>query len=520
MPRRRHEEETPEELVAGLEEAPLEEPIEEEGESEEEEQAEEAPEEEAAAEEAAPPAVATKPRPPKRKPRRDIGQPHAKPGDQWKDVPPEGDQRWAVLIAYLKRQGKSPYDVVVRVLRADGKLVQLPGLIDGSAIMGGGNMSPGDALREAVATQYHEPVARGPMTYNVHFCWKATGQFITRGVFNFPSPEEMWAFRQAAVTAERQKSSMPRRELGAPPFDGGGYAGGRFPQEYGGAPPPPFYGSPPQAPQNGGGDEMAQMRAEMSRMREREQYQAGVIAELLRAQKEGRAPNFQGVAAPPPAAPPVQPQGFPSEGDLVERVANRLVEKLGLRPGMPGIDVGAPPPAVAQRNVVEQGKEGISALATMVGQLKELKGLGAQISSIFGEDDIGDEPSPPAAAPVVEPLKPEDDLPFQTIPIPESPTLLGQPYRYAVDKKTGGTSWEGILHSNPQIAEKAFEVGGKFLQGLSRFAKSIDVQAAERGMRAGTGQVQAQVVNEIPHDAADAGVAGTNGAPVGGGWPT
>jgi hypothetical protein len=518
MPRRRHEEETPEELVAGLEEAPLEAPEEPAEEEEEEEEGVEVDTSPAPQEAPAPPAP--KPPPPrKRATRKDLGQPHAKPGDRWSSVPPEGDQRWAVLITDLKRVGKSPYDVVIRVLRADGKLVQLPGLIDGSAVMGGGNMSPGDALREAVATQYHEPVARGPMTYNVHFCWKSTGQFITRGVFNFPSPDEMWAFRQAAVTAERQRGGPVQRptQLGAPPFDGGGYAGGHFPSQP--QQPPPFYGAPPSQ-NGGGGDEMAQMRAEMSRMREREQYQAGVIAELLRAQKEGRAPNFQGVAAPPPAAPPVQPQGFPSEGDLVERVANRLVEKLGLRPGQPGIGVGAPPPAVAQRNVVEQGKEGISALATMVGQLKELKGLGAQISSIFGEDDGGDEPLPPAAAPVVEPLKPEDDLPFQTIPIPESPTLLGQPYRYAVDKKTGGTSWEGILHSNPQIAEKAFEVGGKFLQGLSRFAKSIDVQAAERGMRAGTGQVQAQVVNEIPHDAADAGVAGTNGAPVGGGWPT
>jgi hypothetical protein len=113
----------------------------------------------------------------------------------------------------------------------------------------------------------------------------------------------------------------------------------------------------------------------------------------------------------------------------------------------------------------------------MVQAVRELKALSREVDDIFAGD--GDET---LGAPTVDP-NPQDGLPFEAIEIPGA-TLGGKPVHYARNKETGDIDWTGIAMSNPQLAEKAFEVLGKV---MTTVAKAAGVKESGEIAEAGVG---------------------------------
>jgi len=434
--------------------------------------------------------------PPRRKHRKTtgVGKPKAPTTNVWANVPPDADQRWAVLIERLARQGKTPYDVVIRVCRAGPPMQAMPGTLDGAAVAGSSTESPGDMLIEAVINYWHEQ-ARGPMQYIVNFFDKPTGKFLAQGKLSLPAPEEVFAFRQRRAELERRG----RTGAGAPPA-APVMAQQASPQA---APSAPAYYQPYPPPTQSGRGELDLIRAELAESRA---FQARLLDELIKAQREGRPPNATGLGAPgiavPAAAPPVPPQGMYSESEM-ERMFLRFASRLGL-PTTPAVAAPAQKPAT----VAQQGAETLDAFKSIVTQMKQFKSLGRELSNAFGDDE------PAAAAePIVEPPPPEDKdiLPFQLAPVPDA-TLFDKPIQYAVDRETGGISWPGLAFANPQVAEKLIDIGGRLVEGLGKIAKGFaePPPGVGRPPRGGNGAAPAQMQPAPPPP----------GDEEGSGWPT
>jgi hypothetical protein len=445
----------------------------------------------------------------KRKPRNDKGGTHAAPGEGWTNR--EADLMWPEMLQRIGRLNppRTPYDLSIQVIRLSPSAVTLPNQIDGAYVVGDKRRSPGDALREAVIDYYHLPANCGPEEYELRFVWKQTGRVYGRGKLTLPSCEEIIGYRQAAERMRRRPrqahGGMANSALDDAPYDEfePPQAPRRAPVGYGATPPqaPVFAPAPTAAAADASG--------EVGYLRQQVGYLSGQLQQLMGLMGK---PGFGAAPAPlpthgAPAASVQPPQAPPATlEDAIERAAERILARAGIKPGMPGVGVaGTPPPTPA--SATNELHAGINAFRTFVGLGKELRHLAKELNNDFGEGAGGadEEPQQLIAEPVVTPPSPEDKLPFEVVPIPET-DFLGHPAKYAIDKETGGFSREGFFMANPGLAEKAIEVGGKLVEALSRIGKGGAPQ-----------QAAAEVVREIPRGAVDAGVAGNGGGSNGGG---
>lgn len=481
-----------------------EEPLEEEVDEDDETSTQETPQETAAA----PKAAKAK----QRKQRNDKGGTHRPPGEGWNSR--EAELLWPEILQRIPKMvpPKTPYDIDVNVVRFSPGAVVLPGKIDGSLVAGGKGMSPGDALRLAVEDYYHIPAGRGPEDYELRFVWKTSGRIIGRGRLSMPSSEEIIGLRRAQANMRTRRPyggvSMPVES----PYDE--YGAEETPmappprrQPVGvGAAPAPVYPAAPPAPAAGFGAD-----GEVGYLRQQVGYLSGQLQQLIAAG-----------LVPPSAAPvPPAPQGFgAAPPDNWEERMVGLLRRLGVVGGVvpqqqPQAGVGAMPQvpqAAKATGVASELQAGVSAFKTVVGLGRELRQLARDLNEVYGEPDMpnGETPEPPLVAePVVQPPKPEDSLPFEVVPIPET-SFLGHPAKYAIDKETGSFSREGFLMANPGLAEKALELGGKFMEALGNLTNKAGMAGAPQQQ-----QQPAQVVREIPKGAVDASVAANNTPPEG-----
>jgi hypothetical protein len=441
--------------------------------------------------------------------------PQAPRGDPWTHR--EVELMWGEMLGgqhsrSLGKTGLGPFDVSIQIFKLDaGREAVYGGSFSGSAVAGttqtGLGAPPGDMLLNHIIDKFHGAMSHGgPGFYEVRVVRNVDNRILGRGRLQLPAMAELIAIRSAHQPTG--VGATPQQQPWNPQAQGYGY--GQAPAL--GYPPPPYgYGGPPpQPPQNSGNDAVA---AELAALRQERKM---LLDEVMRSAREGRpAMPPQGLGAPPaPAAAPPQQQ----QGDLADIVAMKVLRVLGYKgggvAGMPGL--GATP-APTPANVASSATQAVSAFKEVVEQVKQFKGLGRELGRIFDDAEVVEAA---AEVPVATPVKePGEDLPFNVIDIPET-NLGGQTVKYARDKETGETSWEGILMSNPHVAEKAFEIVG----GL---VKTIGRAISEKANPASAGATE--VVDRTPAGAFDAGsgmpsgVAGTpngtaHGTPGEGKW--
>ena len=259
---------------------------------------------------------------------------------------------WPDLLEELNKSGKTTYELAVRVVCEDPPPTRPIGnAFDASAIVGDRSTSPSDRLYQMVRDNYHMTWAKGPAIYDVQFVWKDGGKIARRGSLQMPHPDEIIGMKQ--VGGGGFGGTPPRGGYGspAPAQQQPQYAQPQYqppPTQYGpqfGQPqwqPPgyeqsPRWQPPQQSPQS---DETVQLRAELQRERENSARMQGQLDEILKAMREGRAPNTTpapAVATPVAAAPAAPPPQQPVD---LDGVVFRILDRMGFKPG-----VGAPPPA-------------------------------------------------------------------------------------------------------------------------------------------------------------------------------
>jgi len=216
----------------------------------------------------------------------------------------------------LAKLGKSAFDTKIVVAHTVAGARHVVDSMQGSEVMGGGDVSPGEALRQR-AENKHMVVTDAPCTYDVSINWKPGGTFYGRGlVLSFPSRGEIVATRGVTRSAQ----------------GGAGY--GQIPQQQPYQPAAPMYGAPqppqPQSPPAGYGAPPAQPAympnpsypqqpmhdPEVSNLRTEVAGLAGAVKgmmDYMREEREYARGERQRPPTPPqaPQAPPAQPQqGF------------------------------------------------------------------------------------------------------------------------------------------------------------------------------------------------------------------
>ena len=276
------------------------------------------------------------------------GAPTAIEGAGWSNK--EADLMWPEMLQRIEKRGQSPFEIIAQVVPYREGSPPI-GSIEGSSIVGDASICPSEALIAAV-DRFHMATTEGAQLYEIRFLWKASGQVYGRGKLGRPPRAQIIAARMAQP---QQAGAPPAPPQGYPPPPSPGQNWPAQPPGYGYPPPglgapwwsaPPSYYPPPQAPAapQGPSEEVAQLREELRRAAEREQFYRGTVEEVARAAREGRTPNI----APPPAAPPpppaaaVAPTSTPSMAieEIVRRVTSEVVTLLGGRAGL-----GAAPPA-------------------------------------------------------------------------------------------------------------------------------------------------------------------------------
>jgi hypothetical protein len=120
--------------------------------------------------------------------------------------------------------------------------------------------------------------------------------------------------------------------------------------------------------------------------------------------------------------------------------------------------------------------------------VKALKTMVRELDDTFAPaivEDGADEPEP-----MLEIPKEEESLPFGVAPIPDV-SFLGHPAKYSRDKETGKLSIEGMLLSNPGLAERVVNIVEKLADAAQSFSKKGSSGGAEAAAPATLGAAPA-----------------------------
>jgi hypothetical protein len=499
------------------------------------------------------PAPSPTPQPPRQRAPRQRGRRGPAPGkDAWgesaggKGTRVSALEVWPELLEQLKTNGKSPYDIAIRVVCEDPPPTRPIGnAFDASAVVGDRSTSPSDKLYQMVRDHYHMTWAKASCMYDIQFVWKSGGGIARRGSLTMPHPDEIVSQRDNENASRgRQSGGYPRQQWNDPPQPRQeDWRDRERERDRDG------FGEPPRERERERGRDREtetewRLRMDLERERENVARLQGQMNEVLAAVREGRMPSQQvsqtqpttapapapqaqpqvdldgvvfrildrmgfkpGVGTPPAAAQPAQPAAQPMQPqvDAVEAAVLKILGALGIKPGQPGIGVGAAPPPA--RNVVEETDAAVQGFEKMVASIVRMRGLGKKLDTIFGGGEVPVQPSE-ATAEVIDPeaAAGEGKLPFDAVAIPEVKWSDGRPVMYTADPKTGKVDWTAAAFSNPAVVEKVAEGFTRFMGTLGKV-----VQASMQGQQTGLGE--SEVVDDVPDDAQDA-----NANKGGGGW--
>ena len=209
----------------------------------------------------------------------------------------------------LAKLGKSAFDVKIVVTRTVAGARYPVDTMQGNEVLGGDNVSPGEALRQRVENQ-HMAITDAPCSYDVGVNWKPGGTFYGRGlILSFPSRGEIVAMRGVtrSVQGGAGYGQIPQQQPYPPQAPPYAQQPPQQPQQppvgYGAAPAQPQYIPNPAYPQPPAHDpEVSHLRAQVAEL-------SGGLRELMEFVRGDR----QRPPTPPPApqTPPAQPQqGF------------------------------------------------------------------------------------------------------------------------------------------------------------------------------------------------------------------
>jgi hypothetical protein len=347
------------------------------------------------------------------------------------------------------------------------------------------NVTPGDALRTYVEDNFHLPLARMPVTYQVQFIYKPSGRVFAQSKLALDAPQAILALRRA--TFERQQ-----REERAGSFNDAAAIGyGSAPQARSYAEPPRSYTEPPlRAPYDDGREDVAYLKG---------QYQA-LLEETRRAAAEGRVARVPVEA--PHHAPPIDEEAMTRR--IAAAVATQMAQMygkpagFGAAPAAP-IVASSPAPAAPVNPLMAMFEEMQSAI---------VKTAMTRTMTNIRESLTGEREEPAEAQPVVlEPAEKPSGLGFAVEEIPGAKWGDGRPVMAAIDKESGDILYDRrTLMANPAVIEKGMEVIGML---GSIVANAMGVKQPAQG---------AHVVGRIPAGAAPAGV-GEAPQGEGEGWP-
>ena len=470
--------------------APIEDPNDDESDDSEDEEEEE--EETAVAAAVARPAPS--PRRNARKRRSDVGVARPKSHESiW--VNAEADLRWAEILQVLRKGGRvgfaggqDAYEVQITLRDLAAPEAVKVTSFEGASVMGDANMSPAEALSKKIEEIHMSRGMQGTGKYRVDFTWKHNSQPISRAVINIDAPARIIAMRNMQM-----RENMGEAASAQPPASPQGMGRPQQPYPQYPYPPPPQYPFPAYGYGQPESSETMQLRADLARARETEARTQGMLDEIIRAQKEGRAPNLPPQQA---AAATTVGVGAPPAMD-VETVVERVLMKV-----LPVLGIGKPvaqPQATAEDQLMKVMKEGMNTIVTKTMQ----QVMGGMQKSITGMGEPIDDDEPPPATEIVAPTDPKDSLSFVPIEL-EQKWPDGSKVGYAVDKETGNIDWKGTAFANPFIAMKAVEVVQKVGEAFADGVKKIGVAGPH-------------IVHNVPQNA-QPGVPKPSSSGFGGGW--
>lgn len=427
--------------------------------------------------------------------------------------PKDAPQLWAYLLKWAVSNGHEPSEIRGKVTRVSGGVVPgpatpLPQQIDCAAIVGDESVSPSEALENYLIDYYHLPMGAGPTRYRVEFYWFQSGIKIKGGEIALPASSEIMRLRQAAAMRAQSHQPQGYMPMGMGAASGGGGGGYQAaPQAQWPQIPQMPWGYPQQPDM---GRAVDPLRAEVNDLRTKF---ATLIGKLEERNSHPTAP----VAPTAPVTPP-QP-----EASVEERVAGAVVAAL-LGAGVigrngNGVGVGAAPtPPAAMPTPHQPAPGGVDSLEKLFGDVMKLKRM-----MRMGENLFNDGPMPEATAEPYEPepaKDPKDNLDWEVIP-------TGQKWPDGSDviftKPKEGKGWltglTGFCVHNPPFGEKVVTrvmdlaentvkpIAEAIQHGFGGMSNAIGVGAPPQQAAAPntTGEAQAEVVNNIPRDAKDAG---------------
>jgi hypothetical protein len=469
---------------------------------------------------------------------------------------------WPELLAECKAQGKSIYNLSVRVVCDDPPPSRPIGnAFSANALLGDRSTSPGDRLFQYVRDNYHLTWAKGPCVYDIQFIWRDSGEYARRGSLQMPDPEEIIALRQNArrmgvyegAPPEPQRYVPPAWE--PPPQQPPQYA---MPPAYPHAPPQQRWEEPhpeqlPSWGRNGSNRESIeaeQLRAELQRERENTARLQGQMGELLQALREGRMPGSIAPAGPPTGTPfppmpppvPAAPHAQSQQPIDLDGVVMRVLDRMGVRPGMgalpplqaaipaappvpppvvqmsdteavvmrvlgalgikagvtPGVGVGAPPAQQSSKTVAQEMDAAAETFDRMVSTMQRVRGVGRKLDKIFSGDEMPIETNAEIVDSAVPGGEGTGKLPFDAVEIPQVKWADGRPVMFAASRETGKLDPTGALFSNPAVIERAAEGFSRFMGVLGKVVQAATVKAQ------GEPGV-AEVVDDVPTEAQEVG---------------
>jgi hypothetical protein len=416
-----------------------------------------------------------------------VGATIAGPKNFWKSR--DIETLWPDVLEQIRHLHKTPWDVDVRVKQTQPIEMIIGQPFNGGTVMGGDGRASSTQIVDKITDDYHMVSgAVGPTTYKIEIIWRVSGKVFTWGTLRLASPDAIIGLRRhqkmQPVGPQWGPQSFPPPQYQPPPYPyQPPYAG------YG-APPPSFSAPPAQS------DDVRELH-----------YLRGTLDEVMRAMREGRAPNIQ----PPPAVAP------PS----IEEIVRRVVEVL--RPTLPVAGLGAPPVVAAA--AIPPSPMAVTLESTVNSLLTgALEGVMKKVATSIDQAIRGGGTSPQATEAVVEvmpPDDPKDSLPFEGIST-GSKWADGRDVVFPRDRETGSINYMGIPFANPFLVEKLSDAASTLVGNVGDLVKNlgratIPTGTAEVLPRAGVGQPQPPPAPTLtPHTN---GIAAAPAVPNDGGWP-
>lgn len=407
------------------------------------------------------------PRPKPRKPRTLAAPAPALRQSQWSSH--DVEMMWPEMLAALKKEGKSPYDIDILVKRIDPPPDQPLGLFSGGAVAGTQSQGAAQQFLEYFDSNFHMPNARGPSSYEVRFLKRNEGNTIYgRTKLNRPDPAEIVNMRRARIPSPQMPAYMPPEYAGYGQPQAPAYFQQQAPAQMPQAPQAPL-GAPPATPH------------------------ADPTVAALQAQVGFLSGTLQGLT-----------QGLQRQGHALEQIVAHLTNRPA--PAAP-VPVGTPPapaiheswlqPAPVPAVPAQQPQSRFGHIRQLLDEVRLIKSFATEVDTLFGAPGtLG------APAEVVE--EPEKaTTPFETVEIPGA-TLFGRPLQGAINKETKNIDWQGVALSNPQLIEKGVELASSFLQGVIKASGASAMDAPAPAAPAALGAAPTHA----------------NGASHGTGWPS